>query len=138
MQKSSQHSSEFRIVSMIWYAWIQSSAMIKQQDVRWCVFRRSLPLSIEHIWNSGIDSAISTSSCSYCIWNRHCQNHRSIHPYFVLFAWFDTLEFIRLLCPNNKMYDYVVFDDRFRYQLTYVWSVYIDRAMSTPWYLYCK
>ena len=33
---------------------------------------------------------------------------------------FDTLEFIRLPCPMNKMYDYAVFDDRFRYQLTYV------------------
>ena len=35
---SSQHSAEFPIVCMIWYDWIQSSAMFKQQDVRWYGF----------------------------------------------------------------------------------------------------
>ena len=122
-------------------------------------------------------------------------------------AWFDTVEFNRLPCPNDKKYDDVVFDDQFRYQLTmfrtrvliglsrlfhahiayetdtakmiaafcrisyylhdlvrlnstvwhvqttrytmmwfslidcvsidYVWSVYIDKAISSSWYLYC-
>ena len=33
-------------------------------------------------------------------------------------AWFDTVEFIRLPCSNNEMYDDAVFADRFRYQLT--------------------
>ena len=33
-------------------------------------------------------------------------------------AWFDTVEFNRLLCANNKMHDEVVFDDRFLYSLT--------------------
>ena len=33
---------------------------------------------------------------------------------------FDTIEFNRLLCSNSDMYDDVVFDDRFRYQLTNV------------------
>ena len=29
------------------------------------------------------------------------------------------------------------FDDPFRYQLTYVWSVCIDRVILTPWNSYC-
>ena len=61
---------------------------------------------------------ISTPSCSYCIWNRYCQHHRSILPNFLLFARFDTVEFSRLPYWNKKIYDDVVFDDRFRYLLT--------------------
>ena len=151
---------------------------------------------------------ISTPSFSYCKWNRYCQNRSSILPNFLLFAWFDTLEFSRwqcsnnkmcddavfalrfhyqltmfrirvfiglsqllhaniayvidsskifaaflmnfllfgwfdtvefnrLPCSNNKMYDDVVFDDRFRYQLTYVWSVYIGMVISTSSYWCC-
>ena len=135
MPKSSQHSSEFAVVCMISYAWIQSSA--KQQDVRWCGFRWSIPLSIDYVWNSSIGRAISTSSFSYCIWNRYCQNHRSILSNVLLFAWFDALEFNRLPCSKSKMYDDVLFDDWFRYKLIYVWGVYIDRVISTPWYWYC-
>ena len=33
-------------------------------------------------------------------------------------VWFDTVEFNRLPCPNNEMYDDAVFAYRFRYQLT--------------------
>ena len=33
-------------------------------------------------------------------------------------AWFDTVEFNCLPCPNNEMYDDAVIADRFRYQLT--------------------
>ena len=61
--------------------------------------------------------AISILSCSYCICNRYWQNHRSILPNFLLFAWFDTLEFNRLPCSNSKIYDDENFADRFRYQL---------------------
>ena len=42
-----------------------------------------------------IDRAISTPSCSYSIWNRYSQNHRSIVRNYLLFEWFDTLEFNR-------------------------------------------
>ena len=45
--------------------------------------------------NACTDMAISTPSCSYFIWNTYWQNHRSISPNFLLFAWFDTLEFNR-------------------------------------------
>ena len=31
--------------------------------------------------------------------------------------WFDIVEFNRLLCPNNRMYDDEIFADRFRYPL---------------------
>ena len=117
-QKSSQHSSEFPIICLIWYARIQSSAMFKQQDIRWCRYRRSIPLLIGHVWHSGIDMAILTPSCSYCIYNRWCQNHRSILPNFLLYAWFYTVEFNRRRCSNNKMYDNMVFNDGLWYQLT--------------------
>ena len=71
LSKSSQHSSEFPIVFMIWYAWLKPSAMFKQQDVRWCDFRWSILISIGYVWNSCIDRAISTSWYSYCILNSH-------------------------------------------------------------------
>ena len=58
MPKSSLHFNEFSIVSMIWYDWIQSTAMHKQQDVRWCGFRFSIPISIEYVWSVHIDRAI--------------------------------------------------------------------------------
>ena len=116
------HMRKFCRFSIVWHDFwhclIQLPAVSKQRDVRWCGFRWSIPLSIEYVWNSGIDTSISTPSCSYCIWNRYCQNHRSILPNFFLIAWFDTVEFSRLLSPNNKMYDDVVFGDRFRCQLT--------------------
>ena len=108
----------FLMFTWFWYARTQSSAMIKQQDIRWCGFRWSIPLSIDYVWNAVIDMAILKSSCSYCIFNRWCQNHRSILPNFLLFAWFHTVEFNRWRCSNNKMYDDMVFNDRFSYQLT--------------------
>ena len=58
-------------------------------------FCRSNPLPFGYVWNCNIDRAISTPSCSYCIWNRYCQNHHSIVLNFLLFEWFDTLEFNR-------------------------------------------
>ena len=87
--------------------------MFKLQNVRWCGFRCSIPLSIECVWNSSIDRATSTLSYSYCIWNRWWQNHPRILPNLLLFVWFDTVEFNRLPCSNNKMYNDAVFADRF-------------------------
>ena len=107
--------SEFPIVCLIWYAWIKSSAMFKQQDIRWCGFRWSIPQSIDYVWNAGIEMAILKPSCSYCIYNRWCQNHRSILPNFLLFYWFYMVEFNRRRCSNNKMYDDMVCNDRFWY-----------------------
>ena len=108
----------FVLFGMIWYCRIQLPAVSKQRDVRWYGFRWSIPLPIHYVWNSSIDRSMSTPSCLYYIWDRDCQNHHSILPNFLLFAWFDTVEFNRLPCPNNTMYDDVVLDDRFRYQLT--------------------
>ena len=70
------------------------------------------------VWYSCIDRVISTPSCSYCIWNRYFQNHRRILPNFLLLVWFNTVEFNRLRYPNDKMYDAVIFGNRFWYQLT--------------------
>ena len=61
--------------------------------------------------------AISIHSCSYCICNRYWQNNRSILLNFLLFAWFDTLEFNRLPYSNNKIYEDADFADRFCCQL---------------------
>ena len=65
-------------------------------------FRCSIPLSIECVWNSSMDRAISTLSCSYCIWNRWRQNHSRIIPNFQWFVWFDTVEFNRLPCARAR------------------------------------
>ena len=61
----------FLLLSMIRYCRIQSSAVSKRQDLRWCSFRWSISLSIDYVWKSCIDRVISTPSCSYCIWNRY-------------------------------------------------------------------
>ena len=103
----------FLLFSMIWNCRIPSPAVSKQWDERWCGFRYSIPISIGYLWNSCIDTVISTPSCSYCIWNRYWQNHRSILPNFLLFAWFDTLEFNRLPWSNIKIYNDAVFADWF-------------------------
>ena len=50
----------------------------------------------------------------------------------LLFVLFDMVKFNRLLFPNDKMHDDVVFADRFRNQLTMFWNSYIDMAISTP------
>ena len=91
------------------------------------VFADRFRYQIDYVRNSYIDMAISTHSCSYCIWNRYVQHHRSILPSFLLFAWFDTVEFNRLPRSNNKMYDDVLFDDwLIPISIDYVWSVHID------------
>ena len=71
-------------------------------------------------WYGYLDS----SMLIYCMRNRYWQNHRSIFPNFLLFAWFDTLEFNRLPWSNNKIYDDAVFADRFHYHLTILKCVY--------------
>ena len=38
--------------------------------------------------------------------------------FFYCLSWFNTIEFNRMPCPNNKMHDDAVFADRFRYLLT--------------------
>ena len=108
--------SIFILFSMIWYCRIQSTAVSKERDVRWCGFRYSIPLSIDYVWESCINMDISILSRSYCICNRYWQNHRSILPNLPLFAWFDTLEFNRRPWSNNKIYDDADFAFRFRYQ----------------------
>ena len=73
---SSQHSAEFPIVCIIWYDWIQSSAMFNQQDVRWYGFQWWILISIDYVWSVYIHGAISTPWYSYCIWNSYIKNHQ--------------------------------------------------------------
>ena len=42
---------------------------------------------------------------------------RKFWRFLYCLAWFDTVEFNRLPCPNNEMYGHAVFAIRFRYQL---------------------
>ena len=63
------------IVCMIWYNWIQSSTMFKQQDVRWYSLQLSILISIDYVWSVYIYGAISTSWYSYCIWISYIKNH---------------------------------------------------------------
>ena len=81
---------------------LQLSAVSKQRDLRLWGFRWSIPLSIDYVWNLSIDRAIATPSSSYCVWNRYCQDHRSILPNFLMIAWFDTLELYRLPCSTTR------------------------------------
>ena len=102
----------FQLFSIIWNCRIQSPAVSKQRDVWWYRVRHSIPMTIGYLWNPGIDMAISTPSCSHSKWNRYGQNHRSILPNFLLFAWLDTLEFNCLPLSNIKIYDDADFADR--------------------------
>ena len=71
LPKSSQRSAEFPIVCMIWYSWMQSSAMLKQQYARWSSSRGWISISIDYAWSVCIDMAISTPIYTYCIWNSY-------------------------------------------------------------------
>ena len=93
----------FLLLSMFWYCRVQLPAVSKQQDVRWCNFRFSILLSIGYVSKSSIDRVFSTPSCSYCMRNRYCQNHRRILPNFLLFVWCDTVEFNRLRVQTTRL-----------------------------------
>ena len=125
----------FLLFSIIWYCRIQSPTMSKQQDVRWCSFRWSIPLSIDNVWDSYIDRVISTPSWSYCIWNRWCENHRRILLNFVLFKWYDTVELIDCHVQTTR-FTMIDFNWSISISIDNVWSFYIDRAISAPWYSY--
>ena len=135
--KSSSHCAEFPIVCLIWYVLIQSHVVSKRQNTRWYSIRWSIALSIGYGWESWIDMVISTPSCSYRIWNTYFQNHRRVLPCFLLIVWFDTVEFNCLPCINDKIYDDAVFFWSVPISSGYIWILYIDRAISIPWYSYC-
>ena len=47
-----------------------------------------------------------------------CVTYAANLQFLYCLAWFDTVEFNRLPCPKNEMYDDAVFAIRFPYQLT--------------------
>ena len=129
------NSTDVSIVSMISYSRIQSPAGSKQKDARLCGFRWSLPLSIDYVWNASIDRVISTPSCSYCIWNRYRQHHRSnlsnsycLHNLIRLnsIAW-------RVQTTRCSMMRFSLIP----LTIDYVWNSSIDRAITTPSRSYC-
>ena len=48
----------------------------------------------------------------------HCVHIPKFYRLFYRFLWFDTVEFNRLQCANDKKYADAIFADRIRYQLT--------------------
>ena len=123
---------------MIWYYRIQSSAVFKQQDVRWCGFRWSIPLSIDYVRNSIIVRAISTTSCSYAyeidtakIVAAFCRISYCLHDFEN--GWISSSSMF-------KQQDIRRCDFRWSIPISidYVWrGELIDRAISTSWYSYC-
>ena len=60
---------------------------------------------------------------------------RQFCRFFYGLAWFDTVEFNRLPCPNNKMY--AILADLIPQSIGYVWNSSFDTAISTPSFSYC-
>ena len=118
------------------YCWIQSPAVSKRQDVGWRSFCWSLPLSIDYVWETDIDIVISTPSCSYCIWNRYCQNHRRILPNFlffiIIYGWTQAT-------AESKRRDVRWYSFRWLIPLSIdnVWESRMDWVISTPSCSYC-
>ena len=131
------NSADFLLFSMIWFCRIQLPAVSKPRDVRWCGFRWSIFLSIDYVWKTSI--------------HRLC---RLIYAYIAYEI--DNAKIIAALCPISYCfcmiwYGWIQSSAMFKQQnvlwcgypwsipisIDYVWSVYIDRASSTPWYSYC-
>ena len=91
--------------------------MFKWQDVQWYRFCLSIPFSIDYVGDMCTKrlSRLFHAHIAYEIPIAKITAEFSRISYCI--AWFDTVEFIRLLCPNYNMYDDDVFADRFRYQL---------------------
>ena len=121
----------FPLFGMIWYGWIQSSAVSKRKDVRSRSFPWLVPLSIDYVGNSSIGKAISnpSPSCSSCVWNSCCQNHSRNQSNFLLFSM--------ILCgwiqssTEHKRQDvwWSSFRSLIPLSIDYVWNVCIDRVI---------
>ena len=61
----------FHMFCMIWYWWVHSYSVSKQQGIRWCSFHCSISILIDYIRSVYIDRAITTTWYSYCIWNSY-------------------------------------------------------------------
>ena len=126
----------FLLFSMIWYRRIQSPAVSIRQDVRWCNFHWWIKLSIGYVWN-------------YCI-------HRASRFFHAHIAYeTDTAKIIAACCRiSYSLHDLVRLNSivamfkphdvrwcglrcSIPILIDYVWSVYVDKAISTSWYSYC-
>ena len=127
----------FQLFSMIWYCQVLSPAVSKRQDVRWCNFRWSIQLSIYYVLESDVDNVISTPSCSYCIWNSYCQNHRSILANFPLFEWLYTVAFQSTAEYKRQDVRWCSFRWSIPLSIGYFSESGMDRIISTPSCSYC-
>ena len=99
---------------------------------KWCEFRCSIPLSIECVWNL----SIATAYLDFVMLILHMKqmvpksSQNSAEFPIICMIWYGWIQ-SSAMC-KSKMYDDVDFDDPFRYQLTYVWSMCIDWVITTP------
>ena len=118
MSKSSQH---FAIISYC-FTWFDAVEFVRLQcpndkrcdnvvfvvrflcQVTMFENRVVIWLSWLHQGHNAYETDIFKITATFC-WISYC------------FAWFDTVEFIRLPCQTDKGYHDVVFADRFRHQL---------------------
>ena len=63
------------------------------------VFANRFRYLIAYLWNACIDMTISTPSCTYCIYNRYWQNHRSILRNFL--CALDLLRLNSIVCHDQ-------------------------------------
>ena len=92
--------------------------------------RRLISVSPRNIFCLEYVSASRISSIITC----NVLHIRKICRFLFCLAWSETVEFNRLPCPNNKIYDDAVFADRFRYHLTMFGMcilIRISRLLST-------
>ena len=123
----------FLLFCMIWNCRIQSPAVSKERDVRWCGFPYSIPISIGYLWNACIDMAFSTPSCSYCIWNRYWQNHAAF--FRISYCLLDLIRLKSIVCHDQTtrytMMQFSLIDSAMiwlRLEFEY-WYGYLDTVM---------
>ena len=120
---------------MIWYGWIQSPAVSKRHDVRWCSFRWSLLLSIVYVRNSvfiGL-SRILHAHISYETDTAKSSQHSAEFP-IVCMIWYGWIQSPAVsIRPDVR---WCSFRWSISLSIDYVWCVYTDRAISTPRYSY--
>ena len=126
----------FLLFSMILYCRIQLPAVYKQRDVRWCGFRWSIPLSID---NFAIPVLIGLSRLLHAHIAYKIDTSKIIAAFFrISYRLHDLIRLNSIVChaqtTRYTMMRFTLID----FDINWLWlSVYIHRAISTPWYSCC-
>ena len=104
----------------------------------WWSFRWSIPIAIDYHWSAYIDKVMATLFCSYCIWNRYCQNNRGILSNFPLFSmiWYGWIQSPAAV-PKRQDVGWWCFRWSIPLSIDYVWNSCIAGVISTPSWPYC-